>query len=173
MVGKGSTRDGDNICFGNQAFRFSFTKITFGGIFIDDPEFFCRFFYSGNKGKMSYHGNSLVFPLFNDQFSGIELDAGAFIDFEKGDANPYQLDVARVADLNPGVRIWTKSPEFCEREGHHERVSSILLTAKHFVLFKFRVFVIHFLANHPTTAYAGSLTTDYGSPSHLRLLLGT
>ena len=28
------------------------------------------------------------------------------------DANPYQLDVARVADLNPGVRIWTKSPEF-------------------------------------------------------------
>jgi len=27
------------------------------------------------------------------------------------DANPYQLDVARVADLNPGVRIWTKSPE--------------------------------------------------------------
>jgi len=28
------------------------------------------------------------------------------------DANPYQLDVAWVADLNPGVRIWTKSPEF-------------------------------------------------------------
>ncbi len=28
------------------------------------------------------------------------------------DANPYQLDVQRVADLNPGVRIWTKSPEF-------------------------------------------------------------
>lgn len=28
------------------------------------------------------------------------------------DANPYQLDVARVANLNPGVRIWTKSPEF-------------------------------------------------------------
>jgi len=28
------------------------------------------------------------------------------------DANPYQLDAARVADLNPGVRIWTKSPEF-------------------------------------------------------------
>ena len=28
------------------------------------------------------------------------------------DANPYQLDVARVADLNPGVRIWAKSPEF-------------------------------------------------------------
>jgi predicted metallo-beta-lactamase superfamily hydrolase len=28
------------------------------------------------------------------------------------DANPYQLDIARVADLNPGVRIWTKSPEF-------------------------------------------------------------
>jgi len=28
------------------------------------------------------------------------------------DANPYQLDVARVVDLNPGVRIWTKSPEF-------------------------------------------------------------
>lgn len=28
------------------------------------------------------------------------------------DANPYQLDVARVADLNPGVRIWTKPPEF-------------------------------------------------------------
>ena len=27
------------------------------------------------------------------------------------DANPYQLDAARVADLNPGVRIWTKSPE--------------------------------------------------------------
>ena len=27
-------------------------------------------------------------------------------------ANPYQLDVKRVADLNPGVRIWTKSPEF-------------------------------------------------------------
>jgi len=33
------------------------------------------------------------------------------------DANPYQLDAARVADLNPGVRIWTKSPEFlCARE---------------------------------------------------------
>ncbi len=28
------------------------------------------------------------------------------------DANPYQLDVARVTDLNPGVRIWTKSSEF-------------------------------------------------------------
>ena len=28
------------------------------------------------------------------------------------DANPYQLNVARVADLNPGVRIWTKSPEW-------------------------------------------------------------
>lgn len=28
------------------------------------------------------------------------------------DANVYQLDVARVADLNLGVRIWTKSPEF-------------------------------------------------------------
>jgi predicted metallo-beta-lactamase superfamily hydrolase len=28
------------------------------------------------------------------------------------DANPYQLDAARVADLNPGVRIWTKSLEF-------------------------------------------------------------
>jgi uncharacterized protein len=28
------------------------------------------------------------------------------------DANPYQLDAARVADLNPGVRIWTKSPEY-------------------------------------------------------------
>jgi len=28
------------------------------------------------------------------------------------DANPYQLDAARVADLNPGVRIWTKSPDF-------------------------------------------------------------
>ncbi|MDA3894676.1 MAG: hypothetical protein PF482_00870 [Desulfobacteraceae bacterium] len=28
------------------------------------------------------------------------------------DANPYQLDVARVADLNLGVRIWTKPPEF-------------------------------------------------------------
>jgi len=28
------------------------------------------------------------------------------------DANPYQLDAARVAGLNPGVRIWTKSPDF-------------------------------------------------------------
>jgi len=28
------------------------------------------------------------------------------------DATPYQLDAARVADLNTGVRIWTKSPEF-------------------------------------------------------------
>ncbi len=28
------------------------------------------------------------------------------------DANPYQLDAARVAGLNPGVRIWTKAPEF-------------------------------------------------------------
>jgi predicted metallo-beta-lactamase superfamily hydrolase len=28
------------------------------------------------------------------------------------DANPYQLDAARVAALNPGVRIWTKSAEF-------------------------------------------------------------
>ncbi|MCK9276252.1 MAG: hypothetical protein M0P57_14330 [Syntrophales bacterium] len=28
------------------------------------------------------------------------------------DANPYQLDIARVADLNPGVRIWTKSADF-------------------------------------------------------------
>ncbi len=28
------------------------------------------------------------------------------------DANPYQLDAARVAGLNPGVRIWTKSSEF-------------------------------------------------------------
>ena len=28
------------------------------------------------------------------------------------DANPYQLEVARVADLNPGVRIWTKSSEY-------------------------------------------------------------
>jgi len=28
------------------------------------------------------------------------------------DANPYQLDSARVEDLNPGVRIWTKSREF-------------------------------------------------------------
>ena len=28
------------------------------------------------------------------------------------DANPYQLDASMVADLNPGVRIWTKSPEF-------------------------------------------------------------
>nr|WP_320190991.1 hypothetical protein [uncultured Desulfobacter sp.] len=28
------------------------------------------------------------------------------------DANPYQLGVVRVADLNPGVRIWTKSSEF-------------------------------------------------------------
>ena len=28
------------------------------------------------------------------------------------DANPYQLDAARVADVNPGVRIWTKPPEF-------------------------------------------------------------
>ncbi|MBC2705097.1 hypothetical protein [Desulfobacula sp.] len=27
-------------------------------------------------------------------------------------ANPYQLDAALVADLNPGVRIWTKSPDF-------------------------------------------------------------
>lgn len=28
------------------------------------------------------------------------------------DANPYQLDAALVTDLNPGVRIWTKSPDF-------------------------------------------------------------
>jgi hypothetical protein len=27
------------------------------------------------------------------------------------DANPYQLDAALVANLNPGVRIWTKSPD--------------------------------------------------------------
>ena len=27
-------------------------------------------------------------------------------------ANPYQLDVTRVVDLNPGVRIWTKPPEY-------------------------------------------------------------
>ncbi len=27
------------------------------------------------------------------------------------DANPYQLDVTRVANLNPGVRIWTKSAD--------------------------------------------------------------
>ncbi len=26
------------------------------------------------------------------------------------DANPYQLDADRIEDLNPGVRIWTKSP---------------------------------------------------------------
>jgi uncharacterized protein len=28
------------------------------------------------------------------------------------DANPYQLDADRVSKLNPGVRIWTKSPDF-------------------------------------------------------------
>jgi hypothetical protein len=28
------------------------------------------------------------------------------------DANPYQLDIARVEDLNPGIRIWTKPPDF-------------------------------------------------------------
>ncbi|WP_319573915.1 hypothetical protein [uncultured Desulfobacter sp.] len=28
------------------------------------------------------------------------------------DANPYQLDAALVSNLNPGVRIWTKSPDF-------------------------------------------------------------
>ena len=28
------------------------------------------------------------------------------------DANPYQLNASRVAGLNPGVRIWTKSAEF-------------------------------------------------------------
>ena len=40
------------------------------------------------------------------------------------DANPYQLDVARVADLNPGVRIWTKSPEFLSAK---ERKRSVVL----------------------------------------------
>lgn len=28
------------------------------------------------------------------------------------DANPYQLDAAAVSNLNPGVRIWTKPPDF-------------------------------------------------------------
>ena len=28
------------------------------------------------------------------------------------DANPYQLDITRVENLNPGVRIWTKPPNF-------------------------------------------------------------
>ncbi|MBN1842160.1 MAG: MBL fold metallo-hydrolase [Deltaproteobacteria bacterium] len=28
------------------------------------------------------------------------------------DANPYQLDVSEVADLNPGVRVWAKTAEY-------------------------------------------------------------
>ncbi|BBO71288.1 hypothetical protein DSCA_52180 [Desulfosarcina alkanivorans] len=40
------------------------------------------------------------------------------------DANPYQLDAARVAGLNPGVRIWTKSAEFLSAR---ERVRFITL----------------------------------------------